>query len=145
MRSIRTRLRLYVPSDIDEEVREETTKLIEEAADYIDVLEKGERESPGRKRLMKWIRNDPADAEIEREPTLAYIAKLEAALQKIAKRQYDEPWDVIDIARTALDQTPPQRLDSVEAIAKALLMEGRITPNTARALMASAQSPSDGK
>ena len=81
-----------------------------------------------------------------REPTLAYIAKLEAALQKIATRQYREPWDVIDIARAALDQSsPPQRLDTVEEIVKALLMECRITPNTARALMASAQSPSDGK
>ena len=79
MRSIRTRLRLYVPSDIDEEVREETTKLIEEAADYIDVLEKLYAES--RQELMKWIRNDPADAEIER--LHARIETLEAALRQL--------------------------------------------------------------
>ena len=75
-----------------------------------------------------------------------HIEVLEAALREIAGRSW-HPANVRlgDIARAALDQTPPQRLDSVEAIAKALLMEGRITPNIARALMASAQSPSDGK
>ena len=39
MRSIRARLRLYVPSDIDEEMREETTKLIDDAAARIEALE----------------------------------------------------------------------------------------------------------
>ena len=83
-----------------------------------------------------------------REPTLAYIAKLEAALREIANDpDYGGHRAQVYklIAQHVLDQTPPKRLDTVEEIVKALLMEGRITPNTARALMASAQSSPDGK
>lgn len=50
-------------------------------------------------------------------PALAHeaadrIETLEAALQKIAKREYREPWDVIDIARAALTEGP-SRVETV--------------------------------
>ena len=45
-------------------------------------------------------------------PHAARIEALEAALRRIAKRQYDEPWDVIDIARAALNEGP-SRVETV--------------------------------
>ena len=71
------------------------------AAARIEALEKLYAES--RQELMKWIRNDPADAEIERR-LHARIEALEAALREIAGRSW-HPANVRlgDIARAALE------------------------------------------
>jgi hypothetical protein len=91
MRSVRARLRLYVPSDIDEEMREESTKLIEEAADRIEALETALKEAG-----EIWVRKDNR------------IEQLEAALREIAN---GSPVPIMT-AQHAIDQSSPPKASS---------------------------------
>ena len=121
-------------SDLAQRLRlNATIPMVMEAADRIEALEKLYAES--RQELMKWIRNDPADAEIER--LHARIEALEADINillnllnplhgELDKQSYDEKlsqnFDAPPDAEYNVNITAQMERDLTQAV---LILESR--------------------